>query len=110
MVGWSTTSQSGTNPQGGQVLTSDAIWSDGSDHGVSRNYGNNGPDGQFVQFPIGVFNYANFRANVACDVGAYDPASSETPVAVASLEAGQVLRLEGDGEANRGYILKGRTR
>jgi hypothetical protein len=101
---WQKTSQRGTSPWADNFLWSDAIWSDGADHGVSRNYVAYSGD-KFVALTFGVLNVAqmlNTRHLVADIHDAYSGAV--TPLDVA---AGVGFKLAGNAETDAAYVIVG---
>ena len=105
LAGWEKHNQSGSNGDAGHPLVADAIWSDGNDHGVSRNYAAvNG--GQFVVLPYGVKKFVDMIATSDCHVVASDIITHEKKEAI--LRKGEKLRLDGDpAGTDRAYIVEG---
>lgn len=105
---WQTTSQhGGTDRVGPHPLLSDAIWSDGGDHGVDRAYGLV-DGGRFVEVLNGVRNTVQLNALARMDVTAFDPLTGNG--IPATLVAGEVWALPGDADATRAYIVTGTYR
>jgi hypothetical protein len=101
---WTRTSQSGTSPRPDNFLWSDAIWSDGADHGVSRCYVNYA-GGRFVSLVFGVLNYANMKNSRAIQADLYDAYSGQKTHL--DVPAGQGFKLDGNPDTNAAYILIG---
>lgn len=102
---WPKTTQHGPEAVGEQPLTADAIYTDGADHGVYRNYGALG-GGQFVQLPVSVKHHVDLTARRACVATAYDPVTRAV-VETRTLAAGDVWRLAGAPDGNTAYIIRG---
>jgi hypothetical protein len=98
-----TSQHGGTDRVGPQPLLSDAIWSDGSDHGVDRAYGAvNG--GEFIEVLNGVMNVAHLLPLAPCSVIATDPLTMES---ISTKLTSQTWDLAGDENASKAYIVNG---
>ena len=105
---WQPTSQhGGTDRVGPHPLLSDAIWSDGDDHGVDRAYALV-DGGRFVEVLNGVRQRARLLPLSAMDVTAFDPLTGEG--LHATLGAGDEWTLPGDSNAAEAYIVTGTYR
>jgi hypothetical protein len=101
---WAKTSQRGRDPWADNFLYADAIWSDeGEDHGVSRNYVAYSGD-RFCCLSFGVLHYAELIARRHISATIYDVRGGQDTIAV---PAGGRVRLEGNGNADPGYVLVG---
>lgn len=89
-------------------LVSDAIWSDGADHGINRGYliqqGNT-----FIKILSGVKSYVNLTAKYRCLVEFYDMIHGK--VRTVQFNANELVRIENspttDSHGYGAYIIKG---
>jgi hypothetical protein len=101
---WQKTTQHGPDPIGPQPLIADMIWSDpGSDHGCDRCYGAVHPQDGFVTIVSDVVVRVDLRAARGCKVEVWSGVGRK--VREATLDAGQVIRLDPDD-----YIVRGAWR
>lgn len=85
-------------------LIADGIWSDGHDHGCSRIY-NSTRGNELFAVVFGVKPYVNVKATRALQLTIYNPVTLEKQEKLVA--ANEVFRLEGDDQANAGYIIRG---
>jgi len=99
-----TTQHGGTERVGPHALLADAIWSDGADHGVSRNYGAVFGD-FFVHLLLGVKRRVSLTALRRVTLEAIDVSSGE----ILAEGTGQTLDiLTGRDDAALGVVVRGR--
>ena len=101
---WVKTSQRGTDPWPDNFLWADSIWSDGFDHGCSRNYVAYSGQ-QFICLCFGVKQWVELIAKqtVSGDIyGIHDGS-----VGPFRIEGGSRLRLGGNANADGAYVLVG---
>jgi hypothetical protein len=104
VANWVKTSQRGADPWPDNFLYADAIWSDGPDHGVSRNYVAYG-GGQFCCLSYGVRNYAELIARKNITATLFDVRNGTAqPITIPN---GGRYRLAGNDAADFGYVLVG---